>query len=120
MHTDKFFSENASRFEHKDFVAVRLLVELLESEHEPSVVLVRGAHGPGKRRTEWPPSLANFLVHVRVVWLALTLTPDTTATTTPPHLPPAPPNRPSQQPLLFPPRRPQPHRRRHHPRFPRF
>lgn len=39
MHTDKFFSENASRFEHKDFVAVRLLVELLESEHEPSVVL---------------------------------------------------------------------------------
>ena len=39
MHTDKFWSENAVRFEHKDFLAIRLLVGLLESDDLVTVAL---------------------------------------------------------------------------------
>lgn len=41
MHSDKFWSENASKFEHKDFLAIRLLVDLLASTDTQTVVLVR-------------------------------------------------------------------------------
>ena len=41
MHTDKFWSENAAKFEHNDFTAIRLLVNLLSSDDKNSVVLVR-------------------------------------------------------------------------------
>ena len=43
MHSDKFWSENAAKFEHKDFLAIRLLVDLLSSDDVQSVVLVRTA-----------------------------------------------------------------------------
>lgn len=39
MHTDKFWSENVQKFEHKDFLAIRLLVDLLSSEDSTTVVL---------------------------------------------------------------------------------
>jgi len=39
MHTSKFWSENVSRFEHKEFLAIRLLVNLLSSEDDTTVVL---------------------------------------------------------------------------------
>lgn len=39
MHTDKFWSESASKFEHKDFLPIRLLVDLLSSEDTTTVVL---------------------------------------------------------------------------------
>jgi V-type H+-transporting ATPase subunit H len=39
MHSDKFWSENANRFEYKDHLAIRLLVNLLVSEDATTVAL---------------------------------------------------------------------------------